>query len=107
MSDYRKLDNIVIVGGGAAGWLAALYTRIALPKADITVIESSDIGILGAGEGTVPDFIEMTDFLGIPFSRLVKDADATIKNSIKFTNWTGDGSHFHHSFNTDANLGLD
>ena len=107
MSNYRKLDNIVIVGGGAAGWIAALYARIALPKADITVVESSDIGILGAGEGTVPDFIEMTDFLGIPFSKLVKEADATIKNSIKFTNWTGDGSYFHHSFNTDTNLGLD
>jgi len=105
--EQRALDNIVVVGGGTAGWLSALYAQIVLPTSKITVVESKDIGILGAGEGTVPDFIHFTDFLGIPISRLVRDADATIKNSIKFTNWTGDGSHFHHSFYTEDNLGLD
>ena len=103
-SDLKK---IVIVGGGTAGWIAALYAKNAFLLADVTVIESKDIGILGAGEGTVPDFISFTDFLGIPISRLVKEADATIKTSVKFTNWTEEGSVYHHPFHTEGPLGLD
>lgn len=106
MSDLRNLKNIVVVGGGTAGWLTALYARIALPTSTITVVESDDIGILGAGEGTIPDFVDYLDFLGIPVSRLVKEADATLKTSIKFTNWQGDNSHYHHPFYTDTQLGL-
>lgn len=45
--------KIVIVGGGTAGWLAALFLKKINGKArDITVIESSKVGIVGAGEGS-------------------------------------------------------
>ena len=47
--------NIVILGGGGAGWLSALtLANFFKDNASITLIESDDIGILGAGEGTVP-----------------------------------------------------
>lgn len=42
--------NIIIVGGGTAGWLAALILSN-LYKHSVTVIESSKIGIIGVGEG--------------------------------------------------------
>lgn len=42
--------NIVIVGGGTAGWLAALILSN-LYKHSVTMIESSKIGIIGVGEG--------------------------------------------------------
>lgn len=103
----NDVKEIVIVGGGTAGWLTALYAKNAFLLSNVTVIESEDIGILGAGEGTVPDFIGFTDFLGIPISRLVKEADATIKTSVKFTNWKGDGSSYHHPFHSETNIGLD
>jgi tryptophan halogenase len=104
-SDLKK--KIVVVGGGTAGWISALYAKNAFLLADVTVIESKDIGILGAGEGTVPDFVSFTDFLGIPISLLVKEADATIKTSVKFTNWAEEGSVYHHPFHAEGNLGLD
>lgn len=44
--------NIVIVGGGTAGWLAALMISKVHPLHKVTVIESSTIGIVGAGEGS-------------------------------------------------------
>ena len=57
--------NIVIVGGGTAGWLTALYTKKVFPTDNIVLVESDSIGILGAGEGSTPKLIEFFDFLGI------------------------------------------
>ena len=47
--------RILIVGGGTAGWLTAAYLGKALgPGADITLLESPEIGVIGVGEGTFP-----------------------------------------------------
>jgi tryptophan halogenase len=82
MSEQRSLKNIVVVGGGTAGWMTALYIQRVLPTSNITVVESEEIGILGAGEGSTPQLINYLDFVGIPASRLIKEAAATIKNGI-------------------------
>lgn len=87
-----------IVGAGTAGWLTALYVKRQYPDAEVTVIASSEIGILGAGEGTTPLFIEFLKGLDIPVSGVIKHAKGTIKNSIKFTNWNGDDKHYYHIF---------
>ena len=39
MNNFNKNCKIVIVGGGAAGWMAALYINKHYPDFDITVIE--------------------------------------------------------------------
>jgi glycine/D-amino acid oxidase-like deaminating enzyme len=46
--------TVVVVGGGTAGWLTALMAKKSQPNLNITVIESKEIGILGAGEGSTP-----------------------------------------------------
>lgn len=100
--------KVVVVGGGTAGWLTALKAKRSYPELDITVIESSDIGILGAGEGSTPYLVDFFDHLDIPLSDLIKNCDATIKNGIKFTNWNNDGEFYYHSFSTvDRSLGFD
>lgn len=90
--------KIVIVGGGTSGWLSALFIRKILPDADVTVVASSEIGILGAGEGTTPQFPQFLKRIDISFSDVIKNAKGTIKNGIKFTNWNGDGKHYYHGF---------
>lgn len=105
--DKRNLNNIVVIGGGTAGWLTALYAKKVLPLSEVTVVESEEIGILGAGEGSTPHLIGYLDFIGIPVSLLVKEAAATIKNGIKFTNWRNDGGHYYHSFLCFNGLGFD
>jgi tryptophan 7-halogenase len=92
------LNKFVVVGGGTAGWLTALMVRKEFPQADVTLIESSEIGILGAGEGTTPHFAKIMQYLEISPSLLVRDASATLKNGVKFTNWTGDGTYYYHNF---------
>lgn len=97
--------TIAVVGGGTAGWLTGLLVRRFYPQHKVVVIESTKIGILGAGEGTTPYFIYILDYLGIPVSDLVKYAKATFKLGIKFTNWNGDGLHYYHGFRPQGDLG--
>ena len=100
--------KIVVVGGGTAGWLTALKAQRSYPDLDIAVIESKDIGILGAGEGSTPFLVDFFDHLGIPLSDLIKNCDATIKNGIRFTNWNNDGDFYYHGFSTtDRSLGFE
>jgi tryptophan halogenase len=99
--------NIVVVGGGSAGWLTALAAQRSYPTLNITVIESKDIGILGAGEGSVPHLVKFFDYLGLSVSDLVKNCDATLKNGIKFTNWNNDDKFYYHGFAaTDSQLDI-
>lgn len=84
--------NIVIVGGGTAGWITALITAVRHPNHSITVIESSEIGIIGVGESTT-GFI--TDVLTNQFAELgcninefITETGATLKYGIKHKGWT-------------------
>ena len=91
--------KIIIVGGGTAGWLAAYYISSAQPNIhDITVIESSQIGIIGAGEGSTGLFTNILNGNFFPQKIDVDDfmqfADATNKIGIKFVGWNKAGSDF-------------
>ena len=55
--------KITIVGGGTAGWIAAYFISKAQPNAhEITVIESSKLGIIGAGEGSTGTMIDLQNW---------------------------------------------
>ena len=78
----------VVVGGGTAGWLSALYAQKHIPYSDVTVIASSDIGILGAGEGTTPHilpFLKEIDIKYVIIGGLVFDycVSATAKDAAR------------------------
>ena len=98
------MKNITVVGGGTAGWFTALLVKEYYPHADITLVESEEIGILGAGEGTTPHFMSLLKEIKISLTEVIREADATIKNGIRFINWNGDGKGYFHSFNPDDNL---
>ncbi len=94
--------KIVIVGGGTAGWVSAAMLVKFTDGNDITVIESSQIGIIGAGEGatgSLPWLITEkwpdNSITEIDFLRKTK---GTIKLGIRLNNWKGDGSYFYSPF---------
>lgn len=94
--------NIVILGGGTAGWLSALLVRRFYQSSEyqVTLVESDEIGILGAGEGTTPHFLETLKTLKINRASVIRECKATIKSGINFYNWNGDKRSYFHGFNT-------
>jgi tryptophan halogenase len=91
--------RITIVGGGTAGWLTALHiNKLFKGDANITLIESSDIGILGAGEGSVPHLINFLENLDIDINEVIQQTNGTHKIGVSFENWNGDGRKYMHEF---------
>lgn len=94
-----KTNKIVIVGGGSAGWMTATTLLKAFPDKDITVIESADIPIVGVGESTIGGIRTWTRFIGLDESSFFAATDASLKLSIKFTDfYKKDGGSFHYPF---------
>ena len=90
--------KITIIGGGTAGWLSAIYLNKRKPDFDITLVESKTIGIVGVGEGTVPNITPFLRYLGIDENDFMSVTNATRKVGIAFNNWPGDNSSFNHGF---------
>jgi tryptophan halogenase len=93
------IDKIVIVGGGTAGWMTAATLIKHYPNKDITLIESADVPTVGVGESTIGGINDWLNSLGINEDDWMKACDASLKLSIKFTDWAGKGSGgFHYPF---------
>lgn len=95
-----KAQQIVIVGGGTAGWMAALIMANAWLKKgfSISLLESPDVGIIGVGEGSTPALKMFFDKLHIAESEWMPECSATYKCGITFDGWStkpGYESYFH------------
>jgi tryptophan halogenase len=97
--------KIVVLGGGSAGWLTALFIKKFI-NCDVILIESEEIGILGAGEGTTPNFVNFIQSLGINIEHLIKETSGTLKNGISFERWNADDEKdiYLHGFNTSHGI---
>ncbi len=106
--------KIVIAGGGTAGWLAALMVHKLYPMHKVTVVESSAIGIVGAGEGSTGILTslingEFYDF-GCDMMEFLKETRASIKYGIHHKDWHTVGNSYLAPLNgspTSGNVSLD
>jgi len=95
----QHLKNIVIVGGGSAGWMAAAGLAHVLGREyAVRVIESDEIGIVGVGEATVPHLKIFNNILGIDEIEFVKRTQGTFKLGIQFNDWGKVGDSYVHGF---------
>jgi hypothetical protein len=90
----KQVKSLTVVGGGTAGLIAALILK-ERSNLDINLVYSSNIGIVGVGEGSTEHFAEFMKFIGIKPSEIIKECDATFKVGIMFDNWVKNNKYIH------------
>ena len=90
-----KVNKIVILGGGAAGWFTAGYLKYKNPDIDITLIESKKIGIIGVGESTIPQLGDFFKEMGIEERDWMSHTNSIYKLGNKFVGWNREGNRHH------------
>jgi glycine/D-amino acid oxidase-like deaminating enzyme len=87
----QTVKKVVVVGGGTAGWLAALILSDAAKRAklpiDVSVVESPVIPSIGVGEGTTAVFKSMLDYFGFDEFDFLRETRGTIKYGIRHRDW--------------------
>jgi tryptophan halogenase len=91
------IQNILVLGAGSAGLLAAISLRLKIPTVAVRVVRSPEIGVIGVGEGTTPNFPKhLFEYLGISRKRFHAMAEPTWKLGIRFL-W-GPRGRFDYTF---------
>src|ERR1700739_3914008 len=100
----QRIQSVVIVGGGTAGWLTAgiiaarHLARIKAGSFSVTLIESPDIRIIGVGEGTWPSMRATLEKMGVSETDLFRNCEAAFKQGGRFAGWTTGNADdaYHH-----------
>jgi tryptophan halogenase len=83
-----KPKSLIVVGGGTAGWIAAFYAKVYLEIDRILVIESKDISIIGAGEGSTGTMGRIVGPIGEEI--FLNETQGSLKLGIKHNGWRKD-----------------
>jgi tryptophan halogenase len=92
------IQRILVLGGGSAGFLAAISLKMKIPQLQVTVVRSKDLGVIGVGEATTfafPNYLHGR--LKIEPGEFHHQAQPTWKLGIRFLNW-GPRRHFDYTF---------
>lgn len=107
MLDFGEIRDVVVLGGGAAGWFAAAEARRLFgPHITVTLVESPDIGIVGVGEGGIVNLIDALKRNGIDPLAFMRETEGAFKLGFAYRGWHGGGDEdvYHHLFNGPLEL---
>jgi tryptophan halogenase len=109
----QSVKDIVIVGGGSAGWLiAGLLASEHAGAGDagavtVTLIESPDVPTIGVGEGTWPTMRSTLQKIGISESEFLVRCNASYKQGTRFNGWVSgqENDSYYHPFTLPSGYG--
>jgi tryptophan halogenase len=90
-----KIDSIVIVGGGSAGWMTCAALCENFKNIKITLVESNIVNAIGVGESNLPEINRFLKLCNLKDKDFMSHCNATYKLSIKFNNFNTKNS-FHY-----------
>ena len=97
----EPIVNVIIVGGGTAGWMtAAALVKLLPTRCRVHLVESEAIGIVGVGEATLPHIRGFNERLGINEAEFMAATRATFKLGIEFRGWGRPEDSYIHPFGT-------
>ena len=108
----NAVRQVVVLGGGSAGWLTAALLAAEHGGADagalqISLIESPDTPAIGVGEGTWPSMRESLQRIGLHEADLVRECDAAFKQGSCFDGWVNGAAQdrYYHPFSLPQGYG--
>ena len=79
------IDHVLILGGGSAGFLAAITLKTKIPRLRVSVIHSKEIGVIGVGEATTADVPRhLHEYLRVDAAEFFRVARPMWKLAIRF-----------------------
>ena len=88
------IQDVLILGGGTAGFFMAASLKTHHPCLRVRVVRSSTLGIIGVGEGSTTDLLRFIHgFLRVPPSEFYRAVKPSLKLGIKFL-WGKEDYHY-------------
>jgi len=108
----KRIRQVVILGGGSAGWLtagilAAEHRIKSNTDLQVTLVESPDVKTIGVGEGTWPSMRDTLRRMGVSETEFLTECDASFKQASKFVGWVNgaEGDYYYHPFSPPQGYG--
>lgn len=106
--NFLQNKTIIVMGGGTAGWIAALKFLYESKKNNlnlkVNLIASEEIGSIGVGEGSTPLFADfISDVCHTSLEQFLYETKGAVKYGIRFNNWNFDDEYYYHLFTSHSN----